>query len=57
LLLGRYGKDKIQKRAKLLSRQFNSKEPTFAYVDTSIDILEDETSFLNIGQFKEQKYM
>ena len=31
--------------------------PSYAFMKTSIDILEDETSFFNIGQYKEEKYM
>ena len=52
-----YGKDKFQRKSKLTSRQFNSITPTFAYIKTSIDTLEDETSFVNFGQYKESNYM
>ena len=49
----KYGKNTFQKKSKLLTRQFNTHEPTFAIMETSIDSLEDETSFFNIGQFYE----
>ena len=44
-----YGKDKFHKKSKLVSRQFNSVSPTFADIKISIDALEDETSFVNLG--------
>ena len=52
-----YGKDKFKRKSKLTSRQFNSISPTFAYAKTSIDTLEDETSFVNLGQYKQDSYM
>ena len=52
-----YGKEKLKKTAKLTSQQFNAQQPTFAYVQTSINSLEDETDLINIGQYTEEKYM
>ena len=53
----KYGKHTVEKKSKIINRQFNSKTPTFAYVKTSIDLLEDEASNINIGQYTETKYM
>ena len=47
----KYGKDTFKRRSRLMTRQFNSVAPTFAYIKTSIDELEDETSLVNFGQF------
>ena len=52
-----YGKDKFKRKSKLTFRRFNSILPTFAVIKTSIDTLEDETSFVNFGQYKESNYM
>jgi len=40
-----------------MQRQFNSVNPTFANIKTSIDSLEDEVSFLNVGHFTTKNYM
>ena len=44
-----YGKDKFQRKSKLTKRRFNSISPTFALIKTSIDALEDESHFVNLG--------
>ena len=38
-------------------RQFNSNIPKFSRMKTSIDTLEDETSFVNLGQYEDESYM
>ena len=53
----KFGKDKFIRKSRFISRQFNSIQPTFANIKTSIDMLEDETSFVNLGQYEEEKYM
>ena len=47
----KYGEDTVQKKSKIISRQFSTKHPTFAMMETSLDYIEDETSFLNLGQY------
>ena len=47
-----YGNDTIKRRSKLMRRQFNSDKPSYAEIPISIDELEDETSFINFGQYQ-----
>ena len=53
----KYGRGLIQKVSKIKKRQFNSVNPTFAMGKISIDLIEDETSIINAGQYLERKYM
>ena len=57
LIATEYGENTLKQVSKNFLRQFNSILPTFAIGKISIDQFEDESAFLNLGQFKEKKYM
>jgi len=51
LIPSEYGNNVIKKVSKIQKRQFNSVQPTFANAKISIDQFEDESHFLNVGQY------
>ena len=57
LIPTKFGENTIKKVSKIQSRQFNSIQPTFTNARISIDQIEDESAFLNVGQYKETNYL
>ena len=52
-----YNEHAIQKYSVLLKRQFSSVTPTFAKVMVTVNEVEDETDYFQMGQNYEQEYM
>ena len=45
----RFYHETIKKYAKIVSRQFSSSVPSFALLPISLDYVEDEADYINVG--------
>ena len=47
----------ISRHSKIITRQFSASTPSFATIPVNIDVVEDETAFVNLGQQNVYHYM